>query len=351
MLKYAQEKDSAQEGEDPDEVALDRGDIERELHSGDSVFILESTASWQSHCRARFCLPRELRGRPNIESEYRLNLKDIAGKRTFYKPPNYFYHVSCVEQILDLSALLAPKQLQHDWGMKLRSGLFGVITCYYPVHMAIDDWFENAGLSFDLDVYTDHKEAYRRWEMLTQFRAMDHVRHIQDGNNECSCDPEPERPIYSTKERTPRLLSEVLASIEEVEQIDDIPKEWLEILAEPEYETENEESSADVAKDKESVDDTDGQKPRKATDLEMKERRKELVDYIKELKAEIEKSRLDDKDHQDAKKDEFNLRDQSAVEPDATEKDIAKGVAEDITDKESGKEVPKTAQGFQSMSN
>jgi hypothetical protein len=283
--------DSTQDDQDPDLVVLDREEIERQLRSGAAVLVLEDTETWQSHCRARFCLPRELRGRPNITSKYRLNLKDVTGRRTYYKrelqvslrifeiktnsitAPNYFYHVSCVEQILDLRALLAAKQLQHEWGMKLHKNLFRVAPCYYPVHMAVDDWFENAGLSFDLDVYKDHEEAYRMWEMLTQFWTSDHVRHIQDGTERCSCGPEPERPTYSTKERAPRLLSEVLASIEEgVEQIDNLPKELLEFLAQPEYDTENEEDSADLTKGKESVNANECQKVRKPTDLEMKRR-------------------------------------------------------------------------------
>jgi hypothetical protein len=49
------------------------------------------------------------------------------------------YHVSCVEQILDLSTLLESKQLLHDWGLALQGSLFGVSTCCYPIHIAIDD--------------------------------------------------------------------------------------------------------------------------------------------------------------------------------------------------------------------
>jgi hypothetical protein len=63
---------------DPDVVVLDREEIVGQLESGASVLALESTETWRSHCRASFCLPRELRGRPNIESGYRLNLKDIS---------------------------------------------------------------------------------------------------------------------------------------------------------------------------------------------------------------------------------------------------------------------------------
>jgi hypothetical protein len=156
------------------------------------------------------------------------------------------------------------------------------------------------------------------WEMFTQFWTSDHVRHIQDGTEECSCSPEPERPTYSTKERTPRLLSEVLATIEEgVEQIDNLPKEWLEFLVQPEYDTENEKDFADIIKGNESVNTNECQKVRKPTDLEMKGRRKELADYIKELKWRIKKSAMED--NQEAK-----LKSQTVAEIDAPgEKNIA----------------------------
>lgn len=67
--------------------------------------------------------------------------------------PNWFYHVSCVEQILDLSTLLESKQLQYDGGFKLADGIFEITPSYEAVHIAIDDWFENAGTSFDLHEY------------------------------------------------------------------------------------------------------------------------------------------------------------------------------------------------------
>jgi hypothetical protein len=68
--------------DDPDLVALDRKDIERQPQSGASILVLEFTTSWKSHCRARFCIPRERWEKPNIESEYRINLKDLTGERS-----------------------------------------------------------------------------------------------------------------------------------------------------------------------------------------------------------------------------------------------------------------------------
>ncbi|KAH8749426.1 hypothetical protein BGZ57DRAFT_710906, partial [Hyaloscypha finlandica] len=174
--------------------------------------VLEFTKSWKSHCRARFCIPRERWEKPNVESEYRLNLKNLTGERS--GPISYY------RRKLEQFTLLESKHLLHDWGLALQGSLFGVSTCYHPTHIAIDDRFENAGSSFDLGEYKDHKEAHKNWETLTLFRFTGHFKHSQDGDTECSCCPEPERPTYLTKTRTPRLLSEVLASIAEVEQID-----------------------------------------------------------------------------------------------------------------------------------
>jgi hypothetical protein len=65
-----------------DPVAIDKSDIEEELRSGSSVLVLESTRSRRSHCRALVCLRKELTGILNIKSDYRLNLKDLTGKRS-----------------------------------------------------------------------------------------------------------------------------------------------------------------------------------------------------------------------------------------------------------------------------
>jgi len=69
----------------PDPVTLDRTEIEEQLRSGHSVFVLERTQTWQSHCRARFCIPKEWSGKPNIQSPYRLNLKGVTGWGTYDK--------------------------------------------------------------------------------------------------------------------------------------------------------------------------------------------------------------------------------------------------------------------------
>ena len=63
-------------------VAVDKSDIEEELQSGSSILVLESTPNKRSHCQALLCLKRELTGIPHIEPDFRLNLKDLAGKQS-----------------------------------------------------------------------------------------------------------------------------------------------------------------------------------------------------------------------------------------------------------------------------
>jgi hypothetical protein len=62
-----------------DPVIEDRKQIGHQLQSGTSIFVLEYSKSARSHCRAKFCIPSELQGYPNIDSHYRLNLKDTTG--------------------------------------------------------------------------------------------------------------------------------------------------------------------------------------------------------------------------------------------------------------------------------
>jgi hypothetical protein len=78
-----------------DIIELDREDIREQLTSGSSILVLETTSNWRSYCRANFCIPQLLRGRPNIECDYRFNLMDRTGERRSdsawysreYRPP------------------------------------------------------------------------------------------------------------------------------------------------------------------------------------------------------------------------------------------------------------------------
>jgi len=83
------------EWEQGDILELDRKDIREQLSSGLSILVLQTTSNWRSHCRARFCIPQMLRGRPNIECDFRFNLMDRTGQRRSemawysrgYRPP------------------------------------------------------------------------------------------------------------------------------------------------------------------------------------------------------------------------------------------------------------------------
>jgi len=78
-----------------DIIELDREDIREQLASGSSILVLETTSNWRSYCRANFCIPQLLRGRPNVECDYRFNLMDRTGERQSdsawypreYRPP------------------------------------------------------------------------------------------------------------------------------------------------------------------------------------------------------------------------------------------------------------------------
>jgi hypothetical protein len=65
-----------------DPVVVDRNEIEKQLQSGASVFVLEVPKSNRSHCKARFCFPKEVRGNNTIDSRFHLNLKDLTRERT-----------------------------------------------------------------------------------------------------------------------------------------------------------------------------------------------------------------------------------------------------------------------------
>jgi hypothetical protein len=199
---------------------------------------------------------------------------------------------------MDLSTLLEPKRLETDGGFFL-TGRTGVNIGYVPVHMAIGDWIDNNGCSYDVDEYKPHAEAHDDWRRSFGDHMRQHIIHVREGETRCTCGPEPEKPTYSTKERTPRLLSEVLGSIVQVEQIDSIPRKWLEIIAAPADESdklEDEEGEEGMRKGKEKEKEK-GKEPleaskasipsaRKASQFEMQERRKVLLSVLRKWREE-----------------------------------------------------------------
>ena len=171
--------------------------------------------------------------------------------------------------MFDLSNLLRNNQLQHEVGLSITPNnrrVCAVDMRYYSMHMAITDWFDNSGSVFDINAYVPFEEAYNKWKNFHSAFLSEHLMHAEYA--ECTCGPEPAKPMYDLNaERKPRLLSEVLASVVKVDQIDSIPVQRLEYLKGP------------------------GSRP--PTDAEIRERRNELVEIIRE---EEENMHLEEED-------------------------------------------------------
>ncbi|KAG9228631.1 hypothetical protein BJ875DRAFT_388989, partial [Amylocarpus encephaloides] len=74
---------------------------------------------------------------------------------------------------------------------------------------------------FDIEEYSHWSKAHAGWERENYNREVKHQLRCSD--RECTCDARPERPQeadYFPPDRTPQLLSEVLASVAGVYQID-----------------------------------------------------------------------------------------------------------------------------------
>jgi hypothetical protein len=78
----------------------------------------------------------------------------------------------------------------------------------------IEDWFTNSGQTFDVEEYDRWDKAYDNWVRESSIREMNYqLGDCREG--ECTCEPIPEnleKSDYFSAERTPRLLSEVLAN-------------------------------------------------------------------------------------------------------------------------------------------
>jgi hypothetical protein len=93
------------------------------------VFLLESCSS-HTICRARFCIPGEIRKRKYIESSYHFMRKAIGH-------PKYF-HVSCFEQMFDLAELQKLAQ-QGDFTLQPSNSLNRPVS--FPPQIV--DWHTN----------------------------------------------------------------------------------------------------------------------------------------------------------------------------------------------------------------
>lgn len=93
-------------------------------------------------------------------------------------------------------------------------------------HPMIEDWFANSGRSFTVEEYDRWDKAYDNWEREFSVQEVNHqLGDCRKG--EYTCEPiseKLEKSNYFSAERTPRLLSEVLASVTKVHQIDHLPK-------------------------------------------------------------------------------------------------------------------------------
>jgi hypothetical protein len=100
----------------------------------------------------------------------------------------------------------------------------GLNTGCKEFHIAIKDWFDSNRAQSALEEYEAHKEAHDSWKMLYDTYLRRHIFYKVVGEAECSCGPAPAKPVYSTKQREPRLLSDVLAAVSKVKQIDGLPR-------------------------------------------------------------------------------------------------------------------------------
>ncbi|KFZ00165.1 hypothetical protein V500_01153 [Pseudogymnoascus sp. VKM F-4518 (FW-2643)] len=202
-----------------DPVATDKSDIEQELRSGSSILVLESTPSRRSHCRALLCLRHKLTGIINIESDYRFNLKDLTGRRagdlSHHLQPNRFYHVTCLEHTLGPQSLLEFKHIVMEGGTTICNTQGPLVSRTTRFHPMVEDWFTYSGCIFDIKEYSNWSKAYAAWEREDSKREWKHW----EAN-------------YFSPERTPRLLSEVLAAITGVHQIDLLPESFLSTVRE-----------------------------------------------------------------------------------------------------------------------
>jgi hypothetical protein len=112
-------------------------------------------------------------------------------------------------------------------------GIFGNTVKEERFPTIIDEWFENKGSVFTIDEYKAYKKACETREGERSSRWITHcIKNGEDEKHEeqCSCAweiPEINKSDYFLEERTPRLLSQVLASLAKVLQIDRLTEKLL----------------------------------------------------------------------------------------------------------------------------
>ena len=97
----------------------------------------------------------------------------------------------------------------------------------------VEEWFENRGSVFTIDEYKAYKKACETREREENNRWFTHSKKMDEDEKheeQCSCAwemPEVNKSDYFPEERTPRLLSQVLASLAKVSQIDRLTENLL----------------------------------------------------------------------------------------------------------------------------
>ena len=112
-------------------------------------------------------------------------------------------------------------------------GIFGNAVKEERFPTIVEEWFENKGSIFTIDEYKAYKKACETREREESNRWFTHCKkNGEDEKHEeqCSCAwemPEINKSDYFPEERTPRLLSQVLASLAKVSQIDGLTEKLL----------------------------------------------------------------------------------------------------------------------------
>ncbi|KZF22633.1 hypothetical protein L228DRAFT_268022 [Xylona heveae TC161] len=141
--------------EEAEWVSAQKHTIEEQLRTGSAILVLQSNYTDRSHCRAVVCPPRQVTGWPNISSAFRLKL--------MHSRTNEYFHVSCMERMLDLTTLIEPGYFKMEGGVSL-VGILGHTLKTQRFHEAIEDWFGYGGRTFDPSAYSAYRKAHRKWE-------------------------------------------------------------------------------------------------------------------------------------------------------------------------------------------
>ncbi|OKO89278.1 hypothetical protein PENSUB_13813 [Penicillium subrubescens] len=181
-------------------VAFERECIEDELTNQRRVILLQDNPSSRSHCRFWDCVPRKLNGEPNIRSAFRFNVKDLSGR----------YYERGV--------------LQMEGGVAQLTSASWQISRF---HNAIEDWFRYKGRTFEVKIYDRFKKAHAKWERKASTVEINHQLEAHEGSSQncekCGKVPdEPQRKDYFPEEPHSSLLSEVLASVIGVGNLDGV---------------------------------------------------------------------------------------------------------------------------------